>query len=653
VAKNLGVIAVFCLPAIFLWWHAWDGHLGSTLACTCGDSGQQVWFIAWPAYALQHGLNPFFSGSLWAPKGVNLLSNASFPLVGMVLAPVTWIAGPIASTNIALTLAPALSAWGCWIACRRMVGWSPAAWIAGFVFGYSPFVIDNDATGHIGLALLVVPPLMMLVGRKMLAGQGDATRLGIGLGLLVVAQFMISTEILAITVVVGVIGLLSTAAWVPRLIRHSWRFAARGTVVAMCLTAIVLAVPAWIALFGPRHIVGAPWPAIQIQGNRFIDILAPGQTGIPNPLLQLGGYEGPAGPPSAYLGYAVVALAVVGALVSWRRRSTRVLSTTAVVTVVLSLGALFWTTGGAATVWLPWRALGSLPVLDAIGPQRFSALADLFIAVIVALGVDACWLRTSQWRRALASPGIWRPGKARGLVAAGCLVALSAAALIPIWAAYHAPLTTRSVSEPRWLEGIVRTGHTAGKSPVVLTYPFSMSATAFSAPMVWQSMSGISFRLAGGYAKVPGPNGRALQLGPARSAERVLAALSAEIAGPFPSGAPWQIATLRSAVSEFAVTYVAITDRGRAPSYAAELFAAVLGRAPSFSSGAWTWRVTGSAGAVGNPESAPGISTNPSRSALALRNCRTLLSHTAGQWRAVALVSDCIVAQERPGIGQR
>ena len=215
VAANLGVLAVFCLPGLALWWHAWDGHLATTLACACGDSGQQVWFIAWPAYAIEHGLNPFFSGALWAPDGVNLLSNASSPLVGIALAPVTWLAGPIVTTNLALVLAPALSAWGCWFACRRMVGWAPAAWIAGAVFGYSPFIVDNDATGHVGLALLVVPPLMMLVSYRLLTGRSSPVRGGIALGLLAVAQFFISSEVLVVTAVVGVAALGATASLPP------------------------------------------------------------------------------------------------------------------------------------------------------------------------------------------------------------------------------------------------------------------------------------------------------------------------------------------------------------------------------------------------------------------------------------------------------
>ena len=44
------------------------------------------------------------------PGGVNLLDNTSVLALGIPLAPVTWVVGPVASMNVALTLAPALSA---------------------------------------------------------------------------------------------------------------------------------------------------------------------------------------------------------------------------------------------------------------------------------------------------------------------------------------------------------------------------------------------------------------------------------------------------------------------------------------------------------------------------------------------------------------
>ena len=79
VGTHLAVIAVFTLPAVVLWWRAWSVGAASTVRCACLDPAQQVWFIAWPAYALQHLLSPFSSMWLWPPHGVDLLSNASAP----------------------------------------------------------------------------------------------------------------------------------------------------------------------------------------------------------------------------------------------------------------------------------------------------------------------------------------------------------------------------------------------------------------------------------------------------------------------------------------------------------------------------------------------------------------------------------------------
>ncbi len=635
VASNLGVVAVFCLPGILLWWHAWDGHLGTTLACACGDSGQQVWFIAWPAYALEHGLNPLFSRSLWAPGGVNLLSNASSPLAGLTLAPVTWTAGPIVATNVALVLAPALSAWGCWFACRRMVRWAPAAWTAGLVFGYSPFIVDNDATGHVGLALLVVPPLMMLVAYRLGTGRTAPLPGGIALGLLVFAQFLISTEVLAVTAVVGAVALIATALWAPDRARAVWPSAAGAGLVALGVAGALAAVPAWFAVAGPQHIAGSPWPGIQIEGNRLVDVVVPGRTGVPSRYLQIGGYEGPAGPPSAYLGWTVVALFLGATVMGWRRRATRVLASAAVVTVVLSLGAVLWASGHDlhGRLWLPWRLLGSLPVLDEIGPQRFSALADLLVATVVALGLDACWVATARWR---AAPG----SRSRAVAVAAALAVVCTAVLVPVWAAYHAPLTTRSVSRPRWLAAAT-SGAPGTRTPVLLVYPFSMSATAFSAPLVWQSMDSMRFSLVGGYIKVPGPGGRALVLGPRRSPEHLLGTLSFGTAR-LPAAAPWQIDALRDEVRSADVSSVVVTDAGRAPSYTAELLSAALGRPPAWSSGAWMWRLgqpTGSAG----PGPAPSSAT---RSVEALGNCRNLVGPAANDWGRVGGVARCILAQE-------
>ena len=113
------------MPAVALWWHVWSGHPSSALTCACGDPAQEVWFMAWPAWALAHLHDLFFSGAVNVPIGANLLSNTSGILVGVLLAPVTWLFGPVTATNVALTLAPALKRVGLFR--RRPSPWSPGS----------------------------------------------------------------------------------------------------------------------------------------------------------------------------------------------------------------------------------------------------------------------------------------------------------------------------------------------------------------------------------------------------------------------------------------------------------------------------------------------------------------------------------------------
>src|SRR5580698_11388457 len=74
VGRHATWIVLFSLPGIVLWWHVWTGHPSSTLTCACGDPAQQVWFMAWPAWALSHFTSVFFSHAVNSPHGANLLS---------------------------------------------------------------------------------------------------------------------------------------------------------------------------------------------------------------------------------------------------------------------------------------------------------------------------------------------------------------------------------------------------------------------------------------------------------------------------------------------------------------------------------------------------------------------------------------------------
>ncbi|HEX7442829.1 MAG TPA: hypothetical protein VF320_03020, partial [Acidimicrobiales bacterium] len=127
--------------ALVVWWGVWSDHPTATTTCGCGDSALFLWFFAWPAHALAHGLDPFYSAAMSHPGGVNLLANTSELALGVVMAPVTWIFGPVASMNVALLSAPALSALAMFVLLRRWVRWAPAAFVGGLLYGFSPLVL--------------------------------------------------------------------------------------------------------------------------------------------------------------------------------------------------------------------------------------------------------------------------------------------------------------------------------------------------------------------------------------------------------------------------------------------------------------------------------------------------------------------------------
>ena len=90
-----------------LWVHAWAEGATTHTLCGCGDPALFLWFFQWPATALAHGQNPFFSTALFHPHGINLLAQTSVTGLSLPLVPVTWIWGPVASLNVASTITPA------------------------------------------------------------------------------------------------------------------------------------------------------------------------------------------------------------------------------------------------------------------------------------------------------------------------------------------------------------------------------------------------------------------------------------------------------------------------------------------------------------------------------------------------------------------
>ena len=116
---------VFLALAVWMFAPAWSAPTTTTLGGGAGDPAIFMWFLRRMPFALEHGHDLLVTHHLNHPEGVNLMWNASLPLPGLLLAPVTVTRGPVLGLNLLLVLAYGFSAWcsGCAGVPARWSGW--------------------------------------------------------------------------------------------------------------------------------------------------------------------------------------------------------------------------------------------------------------------------------------------------------------------------------------------------------------------------------------------------------------------------------------------------------------------------------------------------------------------------------------------------
>ena len=601
---HLSVFGGFVLLGVVLWWHVWiNGHPTTTLTCQCGDPSQELWFLSWTPWALLHGHSPFLSNAIFAGQGgANELVNTSWMVPSIILAPVTWLFGPIASFNVAATLAPAVSGWCFFLAARRVTTFVPAQVLGALLFGFSPFVIQNDPFGHLDFTLLFFPPLVFLLLHDLLVGHRHSpVRIGVGLAVLVVIEFFTSTEMLAMSVVVTVLTLLVAAIMAPRL---AWAQRSRLTTasaVAGGIVVVVLAYPAWFILAGPRRIVGFPWANSPQLGTTASAVVDPGIKVHSSSFFDaVGGYFGGVGPnagpfhlPSlVYFGPLLIGFLVVSVFTWYRWRLAWAVCIGALVAWLFSFGTTLGTEASAPAGlehpwWLPWRLFSHIPLVSDILPIRFGILVTFGAAMLLAISLD-------RWRTIVAraverkgwsdASGFARPFRT-SIISAAVITAVGAATLVPVALTSAVPFTVVSSPPPAWFTS------DAPRLPagtVVLVVPF-----AGQRAMGWQAQTGLHFALAGGFGIVPSTDGRSINVSPPTSgALAALDRLSADplslVTTPLPSSAA-DVAAVRQALARWQVGVTVVTQQGIEPRYSAGFFTAVYGRAPRFRQGVWVW----------------------------------------------------------------
>ncbi|MGH2603156.1 MAG: hypothetical protein ACRDJ9_27710, partial [Dehalococcoidia bacterium] len=346
-----------------------------------------------------------------------------------------------------------------------------AAALAGAFCGFAPGMISH-ANGHINwTAQFLVPFIVLAVLRLRRA------RDGILLGLLVAYQAFINEEVLLYTALAcGV--LMGTYKLVTKASQRIWP----GLTVAAAVAGTPLAYPLYRQFFGPQTYHGMP-PGVahyraDLASYPAFSRLSFGGASTSDKLSWNISEE------NTFFGWPLLLVVVIMVILLWERALVRVLTYTAGVFFILSLGSSLLVGKRNTGIPLPWLILGKAPILDHVITVRFGLVLVPILAAILAFTVD--------YIRDLPA------GHVRKLAIAGLVAALLPILPVPI------PVRDRPAVPEFITSGAWRDWVPPGKS--IATVP--LTSEEFPAAMEWQR-SADDFKLAGGYFLGPDEHGRA------------------------------------------------------------------------------------------------------------------------------------------------
>jgi hypothetical protein len=493
------VCAAYLAGAVALTWQLWAHPASATVAGNPADHAQFAWFMRYAATAVAHGKLPaLVTTAMNAPIGISMMWNTTIMLPGIVLAPVTVLAGPQVSLTVLMTIGFAGSAAALFYVLRRYGVSLPAAAIGGAVYGFSP-ALAHSAIGHYQLQFAVLPPLIVDAILRLCLGSGRPVRVGIWLGLLVVAQIFIGEEMLFEAGLAAILLVAALALSRPRAVAAALRPAALGLATGVGVTLLLAGWALRAQFFGSLRQHGTAF-YVDFYKNPLPGFVTPDSAQLLHTGSSAAAVSRFAGLPAEYLGYLGVPLIVVLLFVAvafWRRLPVRTTAIATAVLLVLSLGGhpmLSVTANPLAHsggITLPWGWIENLPVVSAGLADRLSIVADGTAAALLAFGIDCAlaWLRGKDF-----SP-------ARAGTFAAVVTAVAVLPLVPRPLAAQAAVPV----PPGWSTTISALRLPAGARVLVVPVP---TATLDDA-LRWQADSGQQISLIGGYFEGPDGTGRA------------------------------------------------------------------------------------------------------------------------------------------------
>ncbi len=471
------------------------------------DAVLDSWGYSWLPHALTNWLNPFVTNYVNFPNEVNLLANTTQLALALVEWPITAIAGPTASFNIACLLAPTLSAAAMYLLARTVTDRRVIAWFGGLLYGFSAYMLTALGSFHFQLFFVPIPPLLFLALHHLVAVQRmKPWKLGIGIAGLLVVQFFISTEVLMTTVIMVALAGIAALLLCPRRVLDGWRYVASAIGVAAAATTALLGWPAWIALAGPGRISGLVILTPQAYRADLAGPIFPTTTQAiaPSRAAEISSHFASAVSENySYLGIPLLLATVIGIIVLWRNKVVVVAKLISVVAFILSLGGGLVVAGTpsqgsigteATGSWLPGRLLEKLPLFENVIPSRWALFTSIGVALIFAALLDR-----------IATTRSSRTSTRAGIAAAIALSVIVAIPLLP-----RLPLGEASISIdyalPAHMKKLVTSTIPDGDAAITFPYP---TGDNFMRPVTWQAAMDFPFKMPAGYFRVPqGPDHR-------------------------------------------------------------------------------------------------------------------------------------------------
>jgi len=443
------------------------------------DQSLFVWFLQWGTRALTHLHNPLSTTAIFAPHGYNLAWATSIQGPALLMAPVTLLAGPVASFDLLAIAAPAVAAWTAYLLCAQLMpGRRSSAVAGGLLFGFGTYE-TAEMVNHLNLALVALVPLTALLVLRRHAGGISRRAFVAGLAIVLVLQLWTCTEVLATMVIFGALALGLAVLLGHRASRPAIGVTVRETLAAAALAAVLAAPFLYQAFRYPNPVQGISGANAGVDVANFLTptrvTWLPGIGPLASSAERL---RGNVTEQLAYVGLPLLLL--LGAFaVSFRRRlAGRLLVSFILIATVASLGSHLVDRGARTGLGLPWGIIDQLPLLRFAVPGRFVLYVWLAIAVAAAY-----WLAEGRPTSRVARWGLF------GLVAASLAPNVSG---VPWGTRVDAPPLLRSPALARYVM----------KGSTVLALPFGISGSS----MFWQVQADFRFRLAGGYVSGSVPN---------------------------------------------------------------------------------------------------------------------------------------------------